>query len=529
MRLLLLASLSLVAAAAALVLAPAVVRAQGVGCEFLPGTNNVEGRVSGSSRITYVSRPRIRCSDGRYIEADSAVSFESSGYTELTGRVYFQDPDKSLRAQEARYYDNLGRVEATGSVVLTDRQTGNVLRGERLLYLRQSRARSQEELTMTGGRPEATLYPEPDSTAAPDDEVVPYEVVADRIYLLGDRRFQANGNVEVERDSLTASGQTMDYDREAGTIDFTGGSRVKQGEMDLTGREIHMVLPQNRIREVTAREESRLMGQDVDLEAHTIRLFLTDGELDRVVAVGASRVLGGAQGDSTQSAMAPPAAPTTQPTPPDSIAADSTRAPRQAVATAETLVATADSLDIVAPGQTLERLVAIGTARAVSNARDSLNTPDMPDFIRKDWISGDTVIAVLHPDTSAQARARPDSARRPYVLERLVASLNARSFYRLDPDSTEGAPPRPDTARAPEPMARPDSIAAPPDSLQVAPDSVPTGPRRPRLPINYVEADRIVIEFKDGAVDRMDLTGLRRGIYLTPGSGSRTSRVGGEP
>jgi hypothetical protein len=44
-----------------------------------------------------------------------------------------------------------------------------------------------------------------------------------------------------------------------------------------------------------------------------------------------------------------------------------------------------------------------------------------------------------------------------------------------------------------------------------------------------VEADRIVIEFKDGAVDRMDLTGLRRGIYLTPGSGSRTSRVGGEP
>jgi lipopolysaccharide export system protein LptA len=490
---------------AALAGLPAPASAQIENCEFLPGTQNWTSRSAGTSTITYVSRPRIRCNDGRYIEADSAVSFSSSGYTELIGRVYFQDASQGLRARQARYYDQMRRLEADGEVVLTDRQSGNVMTGERLLYLREMPGRLREELTMTGGRPTATLYTEAgsDAPAEPGPPPAPYEVEADRLYLLGDALFRAFGDVEVVRDSLDAQSDTMNYDREAGVIDFVHEARLRQGAMDLRGNRIQVILPGEVIQEIVATREAVLVGEEIDLEAHLIHLYFTDEALDRLVAVGERRFLAG---PDDEEGAAERAAPRADRADPDSVADP---AAGRALARAEGLVMSADSIEVLAPAETLERVTAIGGARAVSTARDSLNTADTPELVRHDWIEGDTVVAFLRPERAAgeaggmpagdvrvpAAEADPAAAagERPdgYVLERLIASVNARSLYRMDPAEEEegtGAPPE----------------ALPVDTLRVFDDSLVAAAPHRELAVHYVEADHILIVFLDGAVDVME-------------------------
>jgi hypothetical protein len=218
------------------------------------------------------------------------------------------------------------------------------------------------------------------------------------------------------------------------------------------------------------------------------------------------------------------------------------------VARSADLVMSADSLEVLAPGETLERVTAVGGARAVSTARDSLNTPDTPELVRSDWIEGDTVVAILRPEgpppgrvadpaTRIAADADPDPALRPgapgadsvqagggagsraYVLERLTASVNARSLYRMDPDSGAAA----DTPAGAEPEAAVDTLAVTSDSLRLV-------SAHRTLAVHYVEADRILIAFVDGAVDLMEVTGLRRGLYMEPSRPPRVSTgPGGRP
>lgn len=522
-------------------LAPSSASAQIENCEFLPGTQNWTSRTSGNSTITYVSRPRIRCNDGRYIEADSAVSFSATGYTELHGRVYFQDASQSLRAELARYYDQMRRLEADGQVELTDRESGNVLTGPRLIYLRPMPGRTMEELNMLGGRSTATLYPGSEGEAdAGAERPTPYEVVGDRLYVLGESIFQAFGNVEVVRDSLEATADTMLYDRDAGTIDFGGGSRVRQGAMDLTGDRVQMVLPGEVIQQIISTGEATLIGEDLDLDAHLIHLFFTDEALDRLVAVGEQRALG-QRADSAGAPVppgragqpaAPPGARAVTPDAEGDSAAAADPAEGRAQARAEGLVMTADSLDVLAPGETLERVTAVGAARAVSTARDSLNAPDTPELVRSDWIEGDTVVAFLRPDDAPPAAAGPDGLRAPdaavgdppaergYVLERLIATANARSLYRMDPDDEPPAGAEVVEAPADEPA---------PDTLLVTPDSLaPTPPLR-TMAVHYVEADEILIVFVDGVVDTMEVTGLRRGLYMEPQRRASTGRTNRQP
>lgn len=491
-------------AALAVLLVPPGAEAQRVfDCNVLPGTENISSQSRGGSPVTYISRPRLLCPDGRYIEADSAVSFEGARYTDLIGRVYFQDATQSLRADRARYYENLSRLEAEGSITLTDRQTGNVLTGETLTYQRVMPGRPDEMLDMQGGRPTATLYAETDTTApVPDVVPDPYEVVADRISIVGPQ-FLAVGDVEVERDSLTATSQRMEYDREAGRIEFEGGSRVIQGPMDLTGQSIRMLMPAQQLQEILATEDGHLVTEDLDLTAHTIQMFMTDGVLDRLVAISQDRVT-----------RATRAATGAQP-PPEGGAADSVET--RAVARAEQLVMRADSIEVVAPAEVLERVVAVGSARAVSSARDSLNAPDTPALIRNDWIEGDTVVAHLRRDSTSTSA---DSAG--YTLDRLEAMGQARTLYRMDPEPE----------RVQDETGAPQELEAPPTEPSAAPDDPPDEPPAPaftaRLPLSYVEAERIRIDFLRGVVDLMVITGLRQGYYLQP-EGSARRADGGRP
>lgn len=200
----------------------------------------------------------------------------------------------------------------------------------------------------------------------------------------------------------------------------------------------------------------------------------------------------------------------------------------------------ADSLEVQAPGEVLERVFAAGRARAVSSDRDSLNTPETPEIIRRDWIEGDTVVAFFRP----AERASPDDSTR-YVIERLESRVLARSLYRLEPESAGtadstlvaagdagGADSTSLTAGQPDSLTVPDStLATPPDSVVTldregvaeAAEGGPPGPVTetgispdPRLGVHYVIADEIVIIFVDGEVERMEVKGLDQGLYLDP-------------
>ena len=82
---------------------PAEARAQPTGCSVLAGTGQVRSFSTPSGRVTHMSTPRLRCLDGRYMQSDSLVHYEVSGYSNMIGRVLFRTDGRELEAETAQY------------------------------------------------------------------------------------------------------------------------------------------------------------------------------------------------------------------------------------------------------------------------------------------------------------------------------------------------------------------------------------------------------------------------------------------
>jgi len=501
-------------------LAPSHASAQ-QGCTFGEGSRNFEYiTIADGSRIVYVGGPHLICSDGVEIWADTAVAYQGSNFSHLMGHVRFEDPKKTLTADTARYFTRQGRLQAHGHVEVHDRETGADIRGENLIYLLQTDFREEETMDVSGGRPEALLFilpaaeervdtladtsvaappdtsaaappdtsaaaapPDtvatsadslaapPDTAAAPPDTVrTPYHVVADRLFLQADRYFRATGDVEIERDSLTALADTAVYDQLAGRIFLRLDARVESATYQIMAPRIDLALAGDDIREVRARDDAVLLGEELRLDAPLIRIFLKDGSMDRLVAVP--------QAEQGRKEEGRPGA-ERMPTPAD--AAVTAGEPSRPVAVAQDFTLEADSIEVAAPGEVLDRIVAVGRARGESSARDSLNTASLPEVARKDWLEGDTIVATFVPAPPAADSAAPaDSSRAEYILKRLVARGKARSLYRLPPSDT--------TAKA--------------------------GVDLPA--VHYVLGSRITIVLTEGQVDRMEVEGPTQGLHLEP-------------
>jgi hypothetical protein len=147
------------------------------------------------------------------------------------------------------------------------------------------------------------------------------------------------------------------------------------------------------------------------------------------------------------------------------------------VALAESFELTADSLELIAPADVVERIVAVGDARSVSRARDSLNVESLPDIARADWLEGDTVVISLKQVADTTLGAAGDTE---YEVDRIVARVGARSLYRLPPE---------------------DSTAAP----GIDPPAV-----------HYVVGDEITLVMEAGEVQSMEVVGQTRGVHLEP-------------
>jgi hypothetical protein len=437
------------------------------GCRYADDGNDVQQTITtpGGGSVTYLSNPHFLCADGVEIWADSAVAYSNQNMSQLIGAVRYRDRTRELRAREARYFTEVGRLQAQGDVRVTNTEDGTVIENGDLVYLRETDFRDAEEMTVTTGpdgiRPRAQVRPAR-SDSVPDAEPgPPYTVEGDRILLRGSASFTSTGDVRIERDSLLAFGDSAEYQESSGELVLVGSGRVESGAYTLVGRTVTIGTAASDTSEIHARRDALLTGDDIVVNAPHITLHVANGAVERLVAVPLS-IPDGLPADSAAPSETSPA--------------DSAAAARP-VALAESFELTADSLELIAPADVVERIVAVGNARSMSRARDSLNVESLPDIARTDWLEGDTVVITLKQVADTTLAGAGDSE---YEVDRIVARVRARSLYRLPPE---------------------DSTAAP----GVDPPAV-----------HYVIGDEITLVMLDGEVQSMEVVGQTRGVHLEP-------------
>jgi hypothetical protein len=281
--------------------------------------------------------------------------------------------------------------------------------------------------------------------------------------LYGESRFVALGDVVMTRGETRGFGREGEFDHKRNTMLLTGTARLEGDGYTLSGDRIEAALDGERLREVTARRQAALQAEDLDLAAPELRIYFAAGEVERLIAVG----------EPTASA-------------PDS----------RPVVISRDLRLVADSIDALAPGQQMERVVAVGAAYAVRTP-DSLDV-GLPETIAHDWVAGDTITGYFTlkevPDSVGGAGApgepaEPDDPADPggerrATLERLVAigeGGGARSLYRIREKGHEAEPPS----------------------------------------ANYLVANRIVLVLRDGEVKEVEADGPIEGMHLQPAGSAK--------
>jgi len=442
------------------------------GCEFIYPSGDLSiVTLAGGNRITYVGTPHMLCSDGVEIWADSSISYAATGLDHLIGNIRFLDNAGELRADEARYFSEQGRLQASGNVFVQDTLEGFTIENGTLIYLRPTDFRKDAEITVSiaddVSRPHAILFmmsedsplandESDEALGAPEEDSLdtPYTVEGDRIFLRGGNYFHSVGNVTIERDSILAFADSAEYDGEAERVHLAGSAKVEAPNYNLVGKTIDMVLEANNLNTIAAHEEAILNGDDLTISAPEIKLYMDDGLLDRLVAFSSPN----GNGNPSRSSVPQP------------------------VAVGEGFQLTADSLDISLPDEVVERIFAAGQARSVSSARDSLNVDLLPEIAKSDWMDGDTIIVTFEPNAPApsEGRAATDTSEPDYRIEKIIARGRARSLYRLIPSDTTALP----------------GIDAP--------------------AIHYVTGDEITITMNEGEADQLEVQGRTRGFHLEP-------------
>ena len=410
-----------------------------------------------------------------------------------------------------------------------------------------------------------------EAPTAPADSTppVPYDIDAQHIYLRGEGYMLASGDAELYNEEFRALADSIEYRRGAGKLFLRGSAPRVNGfgaEYVLSGGAVDIDMDGSQI---TARNDAALAGREIDLTAPEIRVLMRDGALDRIVAMmerpaapGEPALADGepALADGEPTGGEGDASPTE---PGDSAAALPPARPR---AVAETFELEGDSIDVQAPGEVLDRVVAVGGARGESLARDSLNTENTPEIARSDWVAGDTITAIFtpaaSPGTPPEAGAGPvaDEAEGGYQLDRLVARGEAASLYRMSPPPDDGgeegeaeaggegdgnAPegeaeteqpaageeaPAADVALNPEADPERESAETTATAQPAAPAEAEDDPPREgeeeaaraeeppesRLALHYVRGDLITIFMRDGEVTSVAVEGAARGVQLEP-------------
>jgi len=296
-----------VAVAAMIVLAPRSARAQQLDVPVVVDhADELERVVRGDSLTVYLTgRVRVHRGDIR-MRSRRAVLYGRSRIADMLDDVHVFDPTTELYADHVVFNETTNKLVATGNAQLVDRESGSQLLAEAITYDRD------EGLITARPRPHMILVPR-DTTGGER----PFDVYADLVRFWSDStrsELVGTGNVLIERDDLTAVGDSLHYDDRAGVV--------------------------------ALRQEPEVETRAIYLTAEAIDLRLEEQEMDALVAIGSARTID--KGDTI-----PPAVP---------------RAFRDV---SETSFLEGDSLYVSFHGEAIDWVVAVGNARSLSYVRES--------------------------------------------------------------------------------------------------------------------------------------------------------------
>ena len=476
----------------ALIAGPAAAQAQNCSVQQGPAGHTITFGANTPNEAQYMGGGvTFTCPDGRVFRADSVIVLATGQQRFLIGHAYVSDAEKTLTASTINYYGAQGHMVAVDGIVLTDKVNGAVITGGAMdYYPTKGAAQSHGTIygtTADGRRPHALLRRKP--TTAPRDTAATATPAApaatptapaapptpadtastlvdgDRFEIQGQRTFHAYGNVVMTRLDMKGTAPEMLYDPDADHVRLMGGATVTGQDFTLAGGIIDGTLAGNQFKDVTATFKAVLTSKDLKVNAPSLTVSFVNGEVQGMVALSAER--------SKRTA---------------------TDGNVLAEAVAKDFFLRADSINAMAPGQKLDRVVAVGHAYG-ERQNDSIDVKNLPEIAKKDWLRGDTITGIFadakpaaQPRGNArngrgQQRAAPNPASADTtqrVLEKIVAvgagSTQASSMYRM--------------ADAKKPKATP--------------------------AVSYLVAKTITVAFKDGQVSLVTADGQIRGIHLQP-------------
>jgi hypothetical protein len=430
-------ALRLLIVLAALPLAGAT--AQDRACVFVIEHVGREGaRVETASGTNYHAGGgvRFRCRNLPVTMASDSVAAYAGNVVQFIGRVRYNDSAVAMTANMGTYYRNGDRWESRGNVVARKLDTGTTLRGPTLDYLRAVPGRRDTSELMATGRPRIEYFPSDDGSGAPE----PYLIVANRVRVRGEDRVWASGNVTIDRSDFAATGDSLELDTGPAGEGTLVGRPVLRGlgadTFTVSGRRIDLDLEGRALTYLTAVDSAQVVSADWDLVADTIGLDIEDRKLHQTIAWGDARR-------------------------PVGVAAD--------------YEIRGDSLAIDTPSQQLRELRTFGNGW-IGTGIDSVSG-------QRNWLAGDTVVAVFVPDSAAADSAAADSSGAgDAMLREMRARGSARAFHVVENENR---------------------------------------PAQPSL--NYVRGDAIVLTFrgprddeKRETVVRVDVAGQVEGLQLEP-------------
>ena len=327
-----------------------------------------------------------RCpKQGIVLRSDSLEIYGDEGRSFFIGHVDYREPRLKLKSDQLTYFQRDERILAVNNV---DAQlpSGSSLKGPSLEFFRPIPKLRPKQQGVAIGRPTMSII----DKDAQGKTQPPVKLTGNTIWLNGDSIVASSGDVIIVRPELTATGDSLYLDAGPGLLRLMRIPKVvgtKGRPFTLTGETIDLLSRRKKLERVLSKVRAVAVSEDLTLKSDTIDLRVTDDLLQRATVWGKSR----------------------------------------AFATSPSQTISADSIDVVMPGQRVREMHAVRGAAA-------LGLPDTTKFNlapddRFDRLTGDTIVAqfdsILPRDTVSKPRIRE-----------LVAIHNATSYQHLAPQDT---------------------------------------------------------------------------------------------
>ncbi|MGE0553794.1 MAG: hypothetical protein AB7R55_10240 [Gemmatimonadales bacterium] len=230
----------------------------------------------------------VKCRDQDVNMFADSVAIFGENVAQFIGKVRYRDSTTAMDADFGQY-NKVGRDEyfdAQGRVVHTDLATKSTIKGPRIIYYRPIEGIRDEAEVFADRRPTVEYFIEDSTTRNPE----PYVIVGDRVKMNGGEALYVAGRVTVDRSDLKAGSDSLWLDTgEANAGQLLGNANLKGGDrdtFDLTGKTIDLSLEGKQVDGMLARENARLVGKDLSLDADSIQLAMTEGKVDVTRAWG---------------------------------------------------------------------------------------------------------------------------------------------------------------------------------------------------------------------------------------------------